>query len=186
MSLQAQRRLFTVAEYHQMAQAGILGEDDRVELIEGEIIAMNPIGSRHAAAVARLTRLLVEGAGGRALVWVQNPVQLDPCSEPRPDVALLRPRPDHYATAHPGPGDTLLIVEVADTSADYDRQVKVPLYARAGVPEVWLVDLDAQTVEIYRRPSPEGFGEREQVGRGGTVAPAGLPGLHLDVDGILG
>ncbi len=186
MALQLQRRLFTVAEYHRMAEAGILQEDDRVELIEGEIVAMNPIGSRHAAAVDRLTRLLTQAAGERAIVRVQSPVQLGERSEPQPDLALLKPRPDFYAGAHPGAEDVLLLVEVADASADYDRQVKLPLYARAGVPEAWLVDLDGQAVEVLRHPSAHGYATTERVGRGQSLPVPGLPDARLAVDLILG
>jgi Uma2 family endonuclease len=134
MGVQVQRRLFTVEEYHRMAEAGILSEDDRVELIEGELVTMSPIGSRHAACVARLTALLFP-VGGRGILWVQNPIRLGARSEPQPDVALLRYRPDFYASAHPGPEDVLLVVEVAETSADADRSLKIPLYARYGIPK---------------------------------------------------
>ncbi len=185
MSVQVQRRLFTVEEYHRMAEAGILSEDDRVELIEGELIAMSPIGSRHAAAVARLTALLSR-IGGWGIVWVQNPVRLGPHSEPQPDVALLRYRPDFYASAHPGPEDVLLIVEVAETSADYDRTVKIPLYARHGIPEAWLVDLTEEHVEIYRQPGPEGYRGRRIARRGETVSPILIPGLTVAIEEILG
>jgi Uma2 family endonuclease len=123
-----------------MARAEILREDDRVELVEGEVVQMSPVSSRHAGAVNRLVaslaRLQVEG---RAVVSIQNPVEF---GEPQPDVAVMRPRPDFYGTAHPGPEDVLLLVELAETSAEYDRQVKVPLYARWGFPEVWVVDLE--------------------------------------------
>lgn len=135
MAVQLLKRLFTVAEYHRMAEAGILGEDDRVELIEGEIVGMTPISSRHAGQVNRLVRLFTQRLGGRAILSVQNPIRLGEHSEPQPDVALLRPRPDFYATAHPGSEDVLLVIEVADlsacdaqagTSAAYDREVKPP------------------------------------------------------------
>ena len=185
MAVQLQKRLFTVTEYHLMAEAGMLGEDDRVELIEGEIVAMNPIGSRHAAAVNRLNRLLSQAVGERAIVSVQNPVQLGERSEPQPDLVLLKPRPDFYAGAHPGPDDLLLLVEVADASADYDRQVKLPLYARAGVPEGWLVDLDGRAVEVYRRPSAHGYDTTERVARGQSLPVPGLPDARLAVDLIL-
>ena len=134
------RRKFSTKEYHEIARAGILGEDDRVELIEGEIVEMAPIGSRHASTVARLNKYLSERFANQALVWVQNPMRLNEFSEPQPDVALLRPRSDFYASAHPSPEDILLVIEVAETSVDYDRNVKAPLYASAGVRELWLVD----------------------------------------------
>jgi Uma2 family endonuclease len=186
MAVQLARRLFTVAEYHRMAEAGILGEDDRVELRDGEIVAMSPIGSRHAGCVNRLTNVLVGRLGGKAIVHVQNPVSLDEHSEPQPDVALLKPRPDFYAGAHPGPEDVLLIIEVADTSADSDRDVKLSLYARAGIGEVWLVDLVAERVELYRQPSPRGYQDRHTVWRGQRLAPQALPDLDLSVDAVLG
>ncbi len=130
-TLQIQRRLFTVQEYEQMIRAGLFGEDDRLELIEGEVIAMSPISPGHAGRVNRLNKLFTRRVGERALISVQNPVRLVH-SEPQPDLALLRPRADDYAEGHPQPEDVLLIVEVADTSADYDRTVRVPLYGRAG------------------------------------------------------
>lgn len=187
MAVQLLKRLFTVAEYHRMAEAGILSEDDRVELIEGEIVEMAPIGSRHAGHVNRLNRLFSQWAGDQAIVSVQNPVRLGEHSEPQPDLALLKPRSDFYAQSHPGPEDVLLVVEVAETSADYDREVKVPLYARFGVPEVWLVDLAGEGIEVYRQPSPQGYQEARTVRRGEAVAPLLLlPDLPLAVDAILG
>jgi len=180
------RRRFTVDEYHRMAKAGILGEDDRVELIEGEIVQMTPIGSRHAACVMRLIRLFSTQPRPDVLVNAQNPVRISEYSEPQPDVALLRYRPDFYAGSHPGAEDVLLLVEVAETSAEYDRQVKVPLYGRGGIREVWLVDLATEAVEVYRKPSPEGYKEVRRLGRGQTLSPEALPDLTLAVDAILG
>jgi len=185
MGVQVQRRLFTVEEYHRMAEAGILSEDDRVELIEGELVTMSPIGSRHAACVARLTALLFP-VEGRGILWVQNPIRLGARSEPQPDVALLRYRPDFYASAHPGPEDVLLVVEVAETSADADRSLKIPLYARYGIPEAWLVDLLEERIEIYRHLTPQGYRSLHIAHRGETVSPTALPDLELSVDEILG
>jgi len=186
MGVQLARRLFTVAEYHKMAEAGILSEDDRVELLSGEIVAMSPIGSRHAACVDRLTQYLVVRVAGRAIVRVQNPIRLGEHSEPQPDVALLKPRPDFYATAHPGPEDVVLVIEVAETSAGVDREVKVPLYARFGVSDVWLVDLAGDRVEVFREPSAEGYREVRVLRRGESLAPALLPDLLVPVDAVLG
>jgi len=185
MGVQVQRRLFTVEEYYRMAEAGILSEDDRVELIEGELVTMSPIGSRHAACVARLTALLFP-VEGRGILWVQNPIRLGARSEPQPDVTLLRYRPDFYASAHPGPEDVLLVVEVAETSADADRSLKIPLYARYGIPEAWLVDLLEERIEIYRHPTPQGYRSLHIAHRGETVSPTALPDLELSVDEILG
>jgi len=185
MALTVVRRRFTVDEYHRMAEAGILGEDDRVELIEGEIVTMSPIGSRHASCVAKLTALFSR-VQEQWIVWVQNPIRLGKHSEPQPDVALLKPREDFYATAHPGPEDILLVVEIAETSTDYDRTVKVPLYARFGIPEVWLVDLAGEHIEVYRKPSPQGYREVQHLRRGRKVIPQELPCIQIAVDDILG
>jgi Uma2 family endonuclease len=186
MTVQVLRRRFTVDEYYLMAKVGILHEDDRVELIEGEIVEMSPIGSRHAASVMRLTQYLSEKTGRHALVDVQNPVRLGEHSEPQPDVCLLKPRMDFYAGAHPGPADVLLLIEVADTSADYDRQVKIPLYARAGIGEVWLVDLTQNQVEVYRQPGPRGYRQILMPTAEDRLAPQALPDLALSPRDILG
>jgi Uma2 family endonuclease len=186
MAIELSRRLFTVHEYYQMAQAGILTEDDRVELIEGEIVQMAAIGSCHAACVDRLNQLFSARVAGRAIVRVQNPVRLSDYSEPQPDLALLRPRADFYAAAHPGPLDVLLLVEVADTSAGIDRAAKMPLYARAGIPEAWLVDLPANRVEAHCQPTPQGYQEVRSLGRGIRLAIEAFPDLTLSVDDILG
>jgi hypothetical protein len=169
-----------------MAEAGIFSEDDRVELLEGEIVAMSPIGSRHAACVDRLTQHLVVQVGRRAIVRVQNPIRLGEYSEPQPDLALLKSRPDFYAEAHPGPEDVLLIVEVADQSAAVDREVKVPLYARWGVPEVWVVDLVSERVEVYRQPGAGGYEQRLTLARGDVVTPQAFSELRLAVADLLG
>jgi Uma2 family endonuclease len=186
MVVQLLRHSFTVDEYHRMAAAGILGEDDRVELVDGEILEMTPIGSRHAACVDRLTYLLVRGLGPRAIVRVQSPVRLSERSEPQPDLTLLRARPDFYTAGHPGPSDILLLVEVAETSVEVDREVKVPLYARAGVPEVWVVSLVEECVDVYRGPGLRGYERIEQVRRGQRVASQAVPDLDLAVEDLLG
>lgn len=185
-TVDVRRRRFTVEEYYRMAEVGILGPEDRVELIEGEIVTMAPIGNPHAACVARLTHRLFRAVGERALVWPQgNPVHLPPRSVPQPDVALLRPRPDDYSRSSARPQDILLLVEVADTTYRYDRRVKLPLYARAGVAEVWIVDLQHDIVEVYRKPAPEGYASAQRVERGGSVAPAALPDAVVTVAEIL-
>ena len=186
MAVQVAKRLFTVEEYHRMAEAGILTEDDRVELIEGEIVEMAPIGPSHAGRVDRLTELFVERLAGRAIVRVQNPVRLSQRSEPEPDLALVRRRPDFYTQAHPGPEDVFLVVEVMETSAEHDREEKLPLYAQAGIPEVWLVDLAAECIEVYRRPSPEGYEDLRRRCRGERLSPQAFPDVELAVDEVLG
>lgn len=181
------RRRFSVDDYHRMAGAGIFADADRVELILGEIVEMTPIGSRHAGTVNYLVRALSAGLGDRAIVAAQNPVQIGGLdSEPQPDVTVLRPRADFYRDSHPEPGHVLLAIEVADRSAETDRRVKVPLYARAGILEVWLVDLAAGRVETHRDPAPEGYRTRRVHGRGETAAAAAFPDLALPVDAVLG
>lgn len=169
-----------------MAEAGILTEDDRVELIEGEIVEMSPIGRRHAACVNRLNALLNRHLGQAAIISIQNPVRIDDYSEPEPDVALLKPREDFYAEGHPTPSDVLLVVEVADTSVEYDRDMKLPLYARAGIAEVWLVNLPQETIEIYRQPLDETYREIRLVKRGESLASQAVSNLMLDANDILG
>lgn len=149
MSVQLLRRKFTVEQYHRMVESGILCENDRVELIRGEIVEMSPIGRRHAACVKRLNRLFNRKLGDSVLIGVQDPVELDVTSEPQPDIVLLQPCEDFYETAHPQPEDIFLIVEVADTTVQYDREVKVLLYAEKNIAEVWLVDINGQCVEVY-------------------------------------
>jgi Uma2 family endonuclease len=168
-----------------MARAGILGEDDRVELLEGEVEEMTPIGSRHAAVVDRLNRLFSRHLGENAIIRIQNPIRLGEYSEPQPDLALLRPRPDFYSSAHPGTEDVLLVIEVAETSADYDRVIKLPLYARWGILEVWLVNLDGEAIEVCRSPSAEGYGEVHTVRSGARLSPTSFPDLKLAVEEIL-
>lgn len=186
MAVQVLRRVFTVDEYHRMAAAHIFGEDDRVELIEGEVVQMTPVGSRHAACVKRLIRLLDRGAGERAIVGAQDPIRLGTRSEPQPDVVLLRPRPDFYAAAHPGPDDVILVIEVAETSAEYDRSIKVPLYGQAGIPEAWLVDLAGDCVEVFRTPAPQGYREVQRVQRGQSLSPQVFPDVEFTVDEVIG
>lgn len=180
-----ERRRFTVDEYHRMVAAGVLGPDERVELLDGEVVRVSPMGSPHAACVRRLSRLLGRGAGDRAQVAVQLPLRLDAHSEPEPDVALLRPRDDDYAAAHPGPADALLVVEVGDSSVLADRDVKAPLYAHAGVGELWLVDLRAGTITRLRRPAGDRYEDVAVLGPGATLEPQALPGLTISLDEAL-
>jgi Uma2 family endonuclease len=180
------RRRFTIDEYHRMGEAGVLGEDDRVELLDGAIVQMSPIGSPHAGCVDRLTALFTRRLRGHAIVRVQNPIVLDRYSEPQPDLALLAPRADFYSAAHPRPRDVLLAVEVMDASRGCDRTLKLPLYARAGLREIWLVDLARQAVEVYRRRAPRGYRARERLVRGQALAPLAFPRVRLRVSELLG
>lgn len=172
------RRRFTAGEFERMGEAGIL-RDERLELIEGEILRMSPIGSRHAAVVERLGALLQQKLGERAPVRRQNPVRLEPESEPQPDVAVVKPRPDFYASAHPGPADVFLLVEVAETTADFDRGRKAPVYARCGIPETWIVLLERGVVEVRRG------GDVLEAGRDGRLAPLAFPEAALDIAAFL-
>jgi len=182
----ARRRPFTVGEYYRMAEADILTEEDRVELIAGQIVAMSPIGSRHAACVKRLNLLLGKMAGDSLLIGVQDPIRLDAYSAPEPDLVLLRPRADFYAAAHPSAADVLLAVEVADTSADYYREVKLPLYAQASLPEVWLIDLQKSYIEVYARPQGGAYQQRVEVTADATLTSATIPQLALAAADLLG
>jgi len=186
MSVHISRHRFTVEAYYRMAECGILPRDLRVELLDGEIVEMTPIGDRHAACVDWLNNALVTGIAGRAIVRVQNPVRLGPRSEPQPDVALLRYRPDFYRAGHPGPNDVMVVIEVGDSSVDFDREVKTPLYAASGIPEVWIIDLIADRVEVYRGPGRRGHSEGARRSRGERVSPLALPDLVLEVSAILG
>jgi Uma2 family endonuclease len=177
------RRLLTVDEYHRMGEAGILTDDDRVELIEGELVAMAPVGSEHVATTNALTRLLVLAIGDRGIVSVQNPVRLTQRSEPQPDFAILRPR-DDYRTALPGPADTILAIEVASTSLEYDRGVKLALYARSGIPEVWIVSLAAEQVEVYRSPVGDNYTLVTRAGRSDVLTIEAFADVRVPVDAI--
>jgi len=177
---------FTVADYHRMVELGLLDEDDRVELLDGLIVLMGKIGPRHAGCVNRLTALFAQAVAGRVTISVQNPTILDDRSEPQPDVMLLPYRADGYATAHPGPGDMLLCIEVMDSSAYRDRRLKLPLYARAGVRELWLVDLDEDVIEVYRGPGPDGYAVEVRVVRGDRLTPLLVKSVVLAAEDVLG
>jgi Uma2 family endonuclease len=178
------RRRFTVHDYHRMGEAGILHEDDRVELIEGEIVEMAAIGTRHFACVNGLTRLLVRGVGDKAIVSVQNPVRLDERTEPQPDLTVLRVR--DYRESLPMPEDVLLLIEVSDTTLAYDRGVKLPLYARAGIREVWIVELASEVIERHTDASRDRYRSLERARRGETIEASALPELSFRADAVLG
>ncbi len=181
MALQLASHRFTVAEYHQMASAGIFLEDDRVELIEGEIVDMAPIGGPHIGTVNRLTALFARGLPD-VIVQIQSPIRIDGHTEPLPDVVLLRPGTASYPA---WPGSVLLVVEVCDTTLRYDREIKLPLYARAGIPEVWLVDLNRPTIYAYRDPAPDGYGTTFSVHPGESISPQAFPDFPLTLAQIV-
>ena len=178
---------FTVDEYHRMGEVGIFSEDDRVELLAGEIVEMSPIGPLHAGTVRRLTAIFSVRLETEVLVSVQNPLLLrTEDSEPQPDVALLHPRPDFYTHSHPEAQDVYLVIEVADTSVATDREVKFPIYARAGVLEAWLLDVVMQRLEVHCQPTPDGYQAIRLLPRGESIAPQAFPQLVLTVDALLG
>ncbi|HUF73627.1 MAG TPA: Uma2 family endonuclease [Gammaproteobacteria bacterium] len=178
------RHPFTVTDYYRMAEVGILIPGERVELIEGEIIDMPPIGSRHAGTVNHLSRILQRAVGDNAIVQVQNPIRLSEYSEPEPDIALVLPRVDFYKSAHPGPGDVLLVIEVADTTLVYDRTIKAPLYARHGIPECWIVDVEGRKLERYRAPHELTYVLVDRPDLGETIAPAALPNVGVGLGAL--
>jgi Uma2 family endonuclease len=173
------RRRFTVDEYYRMVPAGILRESDRVELIDGEIYEMAPIGPEHGWSVDELTEIFMVRLRGRARVRGQNPVRCLPRSEPQPDVALLRPAPDRYRGRHPIPDDVLLVVEVADSTLEHDRKVKAPLYAAAGIPELWIVNLKDRCAEVYRRQEDGAYRDVTTVVPDGVLSPLAFPDLTI-------
>lgn len=180
------RHRFTTEEYRKMGEAGILHEDDRVELIGGEIVDMNPIGTRHLACVVALNHLLMASVGGKYFVSVQNPISLDDGDEPQPDLSLLKERPRPDAEAPPGPENVLLAVEVSDTTLAYDRNVKLPMYATAGIPETWIVDLQGEKVEVFTGTEGGRYAGKRAYVRGDEVRSETVPDLSLPVTEILG
>lgn len=186
MSVQfAQHYRFTVHDYYRMAEEGLIRPDARVELIDGEIVEMSPIGSRHASHVRRLHALLQEKLGSAVMLSIQSPLRLSDIAEPEPDIVLLRPRDDFYADAHPTPDDALLVIEVGDSSVSYDRNEKAPLYARHGVREYWLLDLVRNVVTVYTQPEA-GMYKRVEERRGEDLWTShSLPDLSLSIGEIL-
>jgi Uma2 family endonuclease len=176
---QVPRHRLTLDDYHRLGETGILGEDDRVELLEGQLVDMSPIGPRHALAVDALTELLVLAAAGRAAVRVQNPIVLDDASEPQPDFTLLRKPWQGYPHAHPRPPDVFLLIEVADSSLEFDLGAKLELYARAGIREFWVVDLTGNLVLVHRGPGDGRYASVASVGMSGMLEVEALPGLTI-------
>jgi Uma2 family endonuclease len=186
MAMKAATKKFTVDEYYRMAEAGILGEDDRVELIEGEIVEMPPIGNSRARTVDRLTMAIVpQLVALDAFATVQNPIRLSRNTEPLPDFVLVRGNPGAL-TEHPGPEEVLLVVEVSDSTLRSDRNRKLPSYARAGIREVWLINLPARTVEVMRSPRGDSYSQIETLRGDDTLSPVALPHVRIRVSDILG
>lgn len=179
------RHRITVDDYYRMAGAGILGEDDRVELINGEIVDKAPIGSPHAGSLHRLTHLFSQVLHEQAILSIQNPVRLDSYNEPQPDLALLRPCGDFYSRSHPQADDVLLIVEVAETSLAYDLKIKLPLYARHGIPEVWVLDLNGHCLNLFSRPEDGAYKDSSTLTQAGPLAPLMLPQARIELEGLI-
>ena len=186
MSVELPIRLFTVEEYHKMIACGVLDESERIELIRGEIMQLSPISPVHASYVDRLSELFILRLIERVRVRVQNPVKLDEASEVQPDLALLRRRPNFYIGGDPRPEDVFLLVEVADSTVIYDREMKVPVYAEDNIPEVWLVNVNEQCLEVYREPSVNGYQNVQKLESGDTVTIQAFPDVVFAVDEILG
>lgn len=183
MAVAVARRYFTVVDYERMFEAGILGEDDHVELVAGEIVEMSPIGPGHATTVRTLDNLLHLSVGESAIVSIQSPIRIEPDSEPEPDVAILRR--GNYREAHPTPADVLLLIEVADSSLRLDRRKKLPVYAAAGIAESWLVDLVSETIERHTEPKDGHYQQVATARRGESLASTVLPEITLAVDTVL-
>ena len=183
---EVRRYSFTVDEFAKMGEVGIFTEDDRVELIDGQVRELLPITPLHAAIVNRLMARLVELLKRSAIVHVQNPVQLDLHNETLPDIAIIKERGDYYKTSLPGPGDTLLAIEVADSSLAYDLHVKMPRYAKSMIPELWVVDLEVQVVRVFTQPDASGYANEREMPRGSTIASASVEGLRVEVNDIFG
>ena len=185
MVIAAKKKLFTVDEYYEMARVGILTESDRVELIEGEIVEMSPIGSRHQAIVDELAYIFFNAVGDRARVRIQGPLRLADVTEPQPDVQLLTQRDDRYVDGHPTQVDALLVVEVSDTSLAYDRNYKSAVYSMRGVPELWILDVNRPRLFVMREPAELGYRVVMELEVGDTIAPLALPDLSFAVSDLL-
>ena len=180
------RYRFSVEDYYAMAEAGILGIDERVELIDGEIITMSPIGNEHAASVDTINDFLVPLVTSRAIVRVQAHLRLYEQNQPEPDLMILKRREDYYRYSAPGPDDVLLIVEVSDTTLSHDRNVKLPLYARFGIPEVWIANIPARVVEVYRDPVDGWYTDSRVYSPGETVSPLAFEDVEVSVSRFIG
>jgi Uma2 family endonuclease len=178
------RHRITVDEYHRMAEVGLIAPDARVELIEGEIIEMPPIGNPHAATVDQLNGLLHDDVGKRAIIRCQGPVQLGDFSEPQPDFALLARRNDFYRQQRPTSADTLLAIEVSDTSARYDLNRKMALYAKYGIREYWVIELARRRVHIFRAPTEAGYDDVSCTEDPAAMALTALPDITLDLTSL--
>ena len=185
MTVQILHKKFTVGQYHQMIESGILTKGDRVELIEGEIIEMSPVGRKHAACVDRLNELLVLKLATKAIIRVQNPILLSNNSQPQPDLAILRRRDDFYRNEHPQVQDIFALIEVSDTTIEYDRNIKIPLYAANGIAEVWIVNLNEQVIEVYSSPTQINYEQVDTFNQQQTLNFQAFPNIFFSGTQIL-
>lgn len=186
MAVEPQVWRWTSEHFEAAAAAGVFGEKERVELLDGEVYEMAPIGNRHWVTTTRAQYALMERLARRALVSIQNAVVLGDLTEPQPDISVIRPGFERYTEANPGIDDVLLLIEVADTTLVFDRRKKIPLYARAGVSEAWIVDVNGETIEVYRDPGPDGYRDVRSYHRGDVISLLAFPDLTIPVDEILG
>lgn len=175
---------FTVEQYSKMGEVGIFGMEQRMELIEGEIIEMSPIGAKHAGSINRLNRIFASLVGNQAIISIQNSIRINNYSEPQPDIAILYWREDFYVESLPLPSEVFLLIEVADSTLKYDREVKAIIYAKAGIPELWIANLEAQIFEVYRQPSDTGYQQVQIYGKGEVINLLMLPDVAISVDDI--
>lgn len=185
MQIPLAQRLLTVEEYQKMAEVGILTEEDRVELLDGKIVNMSPSGHRHATMVKQITALFYELLAKKVTISVQDSIIVNPYSMAEPDVAILKYSPNSYKGALPKASDVLLVIEVADSTQEKDRKLKAPLYASAGIPEYWIVDVERNQIEICREPHEGQYRLKEVVRPGGVIEPTGL-GVRVEVEGLFG
>jgi Uma2 family endonuclease len=186
MQIEATKKRFTVDDYYRMGETGILAENDRTELIEGEIIEMSPIGDPHMIAVNRANMIFARGIGDKVVVSVQNPAFMDRYNLPQPDLVLIRPRESFYGGGKPSPEDVVLLIEVSDSSLRFDRKVKVPIYARSAIREVWIVDLQSQVIHVYRGPKGNTYTSVETRQRNELVSPDAFPEFSVAVSELIG
>jgi Uma2 family endonuclease len=186
MAVHQAKRLINVDEYYRMAEVGILTEHDQVELIHGEIIKMSPIGSKHMAIVNRLNKLLHEQLSGEVIVSIQNPVKINDLNVPEPDITLLKYREDYYAEKHPEPKDILLVIEVSDTTFAFDKEIKLPLYASAGIPEFWLINIEKKEIEVHKMPADDVYKNITLHRKGDTISWPYSKDVNLDAGMLLG
>lgn len=185
MTVQLSKRLINVSEYHGMAEAGILKPQDKVELIHGEILEMSPIGSKHAAIVVKLNKLFNHIISDDQLISIQNPICINDLNEPEPDISVLKAKADFYAESHPKGTDTLLVIEVSDSTLSYDKEIKLPLYATGGVPEYWIINLQKNEIEVHRSPEGDVY-KRIQIAQQGDTIELMFNNQSIEVNQLLG